>query len=267
MIKKMIYRIVLISVLALLNVELRAQDWIAVQDGIEKTVISNDIWVYKLDQNKIKFRAIGDTARLRPVNFYVHQAEALGGINLNMWSDGFLPNGYFKKDGQVINPKLINYNLFVVWDNDTLRIMDRTVESMDEILSYPNVSQNIRMITAEEDYSKRNRWQVDQKKWSVATIATTTEGDVLYIHSRYPYTMHEFIDILLDEGAFLNIYRMAYLEGGPESSILIDDGSKKSWQTSAGSNQRMGSYETGFNENENVTHFWDIPWVLLIEKK
>jgi hypothetical protein len=231
-------------------------EWQHPEEGIAKTTVGNDIWIFKIDQNKNKFKAVGNADYPKPLTEWGEWAN--GSINLNMFSVGGLPNGYFKLNGKVIQPNIINYNAFIVWDDDTLRIMDRSKESMKEILSYPNVSQNIRMVS---ESAKRNRWQVDEKKWSVSVIATTTEGDVLFIHSRYPYTMHDFINLLVAEKE-LKIYRMAYLEGGPESSIAIYGAFSRplsDWQLR---NQRMGSYETGFREDDTNTTFWHIPWAL-----
>ena len=235
-------------------------EWNWIEDGLQGTTLGeHEIWIFKIHQDKNSFSVKGNANYPKPLTKLAEYEN--GGINLNMFTVGGLPNGYFKLNGEVIQPNIINYNAFIVWDKDTLLILDRTKESMQEILSYPNVSQNIRMVA---ESGKRNRWQVDEKKWSVSVIATTTDGNVLFIHSRYPYTMHNFIDILLE--ADLSIYRMAYLEGGPESSIAMYGAFSRPLRRDQ-KIQRMGSYETGFREDDTNNIFWHIPWALTFNWK
>jgi hypothetical protein len=47
---------------------------------------------------------------------------------------------------------------------------------------------------------------------------------------------------------------MMYLEGGPEASLHV--------ATPGGPVRRVGSYETGFNENDGNTRYWSLPNVL-----
>ena len=210
-----------------------------------KTIVGKDVWVFKIDQTKVNFYIKGSATTSKPLPEWTKHAK--GGINLNMFTFNNLPNGYTKIENTVIQNKIRkDYNGFIVWNEDTLLILDRYADGIEAIMKWPNISQNIRMITEE---SNRNKWQIDTKKWSVSTLATTTSGNVLFIHSRYPYTMHEYINMLLK--ANLDIYRMVYLEGGPESGIVITKNSS-----------RMGSYETDFIEHDEITTFWDIPWIL-----
>ncbi len=50
-----------------------------------------------------------------------------------------------------------------------------------------------------------------------------------------------------------------YLEGGPEASLYIHHPNL--------SLEKSGSYETGFNENDNNKVFWDIPNMITISRK
>ena len=55
------------------------------------------------------------------------------------------------------------------------------------------------------------------------------------------------------------IQKMMYLEGGPEASFYVKHDHFISSQ--------MGSYETGFNENDENNLFWEVPNVLGIRSK
>jgi phosphodiester glycosidase len=230
--------------------------WITVEEGIDFVEIDSAIWVFKIDPKFFRFKiAKHDSldSYYVPPSGYKQLPDWGRGINLNMFTHSNLPNGYTKVDGEVLQPEFNNYNLFLVWNDNEFKILDRREESIEAIHNYPNVSQNIRMINSS---GKRNRWQVDEKMWSVSTIGITRDGQVLLLNSRIPYTMHDFIDVILANDAKLNIDKMAYCEGGPESSIYINE-----------QYQRMGSFETGFNEFYDNDHFWELPFALTFEKK
>jgi hypothetical protein len=215
--------------------------WLPVEDGIDFIEVDNAIWVFRIDPKKFNFKIAKDDsidAYYVPPSGYKQLPQWGRGINLNMFTQSNLPNGYTKVDGEIIQPEFNKYNLFLVWNDIEFKILDRREESIEAIHSYPNVSQNIRMI---KSTGKRNRWQVDEKMWSVSTIGITRDGKVLLIKSRKPYTMHDFIDVILSNDSKLNIDKMAYCEGGPESSININN-----------DYQRMGSYETGFYEYDDI---------------
>lgn len=234
-----------------------AQSWETIEEGILFTEIDEAIWVFKVDPQKFRFSISANVEGLKTDeawSFSKKMPDWGRGMNLNMFTGKPIPNGYTKVNGVVLQPEFNEYNLFLVWNDEELKFLDRREEDISVISNYPNVSQNIRMIKAAEP--KRNRWQVDKKYWSVASIATTTDGQVLLIHSRKPYTMNSFINVLLDNDEFLKIHRMGYAEGGPESSIYINS-----------KYNRMGSFETGFNENDDIDEYWELPFAFTFEKK
>jgi Phosphodiester glycosidase len=231
--------------------------WITVEEGIEFVEVDSAIWVFKIDPKFFRFKiAKHDSldSYYVPPSGYKQLPDWGRGINLNMFTYSNLPNGYTKVDGVVLQPEFNKYNMFLVWNDEEFKMLDRREEDISDIEKYPNVSQNERMISARG--SDRNKWSVNERYWSVATIGVTNDGKVLLIHSRQPYTMHNFIDVMLSYNELLNIKQMAYAEGGPESSIYINE-----------QYQRMGSFETGFNEFYDNDHFWELPFALTFEKK
>jgi hypothetical protein len=107
------------------------------------------------------------------------------------------------------------------------------------------------------DCDQKNRWAKQNRKWSMVVTALDKSGNLLFIFTRSPYTVHDYINILLNSE--LNIYNMMYLEGGPESSFYLNHPKKKV--------ARMGSYETGFWEDDTNNEYWQIPNVIGIERK
>jgi hypothetical protein len=50
-----------------------------------------------------------------------------------------------------------------------------------------------------------------------------------------------------------------YLEGGPEASLYVKDGDFEA--------MHIGSYETGFNENDDNHTFWALPNIIGVRRK
>ncbi len=113
---------------------------------------------------------------------------------------------------------------------------------------YGAALQSLRMI----DCKGANVWQQSDKAWSTAALAIDGEGRVLFIHARSPWSVHDFIANL--QKLPLGIARAMYLEGGPEASLSVRAGGV--------SLDAVGSYETGFNENDDNTRQWELPNVI-----
>ena len=91
----------------------------------------------------------------------------------------------------------------------------------------------------------------------MVVIGIDKEGNVLFIFSRSPYSVYDFINMLLAPS--IKLYNAMYLEGGPEASFYLNHNGHKV--------KKMGSYETGFNENDDNHRFWPIPNIIGITKK
>jgi hypothetical protein len=131
-----------------------------------------------------------------------------------------------------------------------VRILDRSCEDARGLAAqYKSVVQNIRMI----DCRRRNVWAQQPRKWSTACVGTDARGAVLLVHVRAPYTTHDLIDVLL--GLPLGLQRLMYVEGGPEASLYLKTGGREVVS-------EMGSFETGFWENDGNRVFWPLPNVI-----
>lgn len=95
----------------------------------------------------------------------------------------------------------------------------------------------------------------DQKQYSAAAIGLDRAGRVVFIHARAPVRMTE----LAQSVSALGIAGALFLEGGPEASLVV--------RGSEGELARVGSYETGFVENDENHSFWWLPNVLALEAR
>jgi hypothetical protein len=187
---------------------------------------------------------------------------AVAAINASMFeSDALTSVGYMKTVGHTNNEHIRpKYKAMLVFD--PVRASDPLVQVLDtdaadfahKRAGYNTQLQCLRMVNGEG----KNAWRVDKKhQWSAAAISTDTEGRVLFIHVRSPYTMHELIDALL--ALPLHLRTTMYAEGGPEAQLYIHAGDQEfEW---------VGSYETGFNENDNNHDAWPIPNVVALVRK
>ncbi len=92
----------------------------------------------------------------------------------------------------------------------------------------------------------------DPKQYSAAAIALDRAGRVVLLHARAPVTMAELSASL----AGRNLAGALFLEGGPEASLVA--------RGPDGELARVGSYETGFVENDTNQTFWTLPNVIAL---
>jgi hypothetical protein len=162
--------------------------------------------------------------------------------------------GYLRDADYVNSDTFIEYQSVAAWnpthDDDTaFRMFDLDAPGVttDEILArYGTVVQNLRLIKRPGE----NRWSRKDQKWSEAALAEDAEGRVLFVFSRVPFTMEAFNERLLDLD--IGIVSAQHLEGGPEAQLYIGLGDR----------ERVGSYETGFNETDHNVGAWAIPNVI-----
>jgi uncharacterized protein YigE (DUF2233 family) len=181
-------------------------------------------------------------------------------INAGMYQGDFATNvGYMKIGDFINNPRLNQDNCIAAFGakNESLppfQIIDRRCQDWDAMKNqYQSFTQSIRMV----DCRQINRWSQQPRKWSMVVLGRDQDGNALFIFTRSPYPVHDFIDMLL--AAPLDLYNLMYLEGGPEASFYLNH--------QGFSVSQMGSYETGFNEDDNNREFWPIPNVIGVVKR
>lgn len=219
------------------------------------------ITVVKIDPRVYSFKLLTAKELNNPPLTADRWAEEYGltaVINAGMFEPDWRATGYMKSPAGENNPRFRpTYNSIFAFDpydlNNTttapVQIIDASCQNVNETTKrYRSAAQSIRLI----DCRQRNVWAKQNKKWSMAALAMDTTRNVLLIHSRSPYTVHDFINHLQELP--LHIYNAMYLEGGPEASLAV--------RTPERSLDAMGSYETGFLEHDKNTRYWSIPNVL-----
>jgi hypothetical protein len=121
----------------------------------------------------------------------------------------------------------------------------------EKLSGYQMVVQNLRLIKSVQGQG-HNVWHDQPRRWSEAAVALDEHLRVLFLFSRTPFSMAEFNRRLL--ALPLGIQRAMHVEGGPEASLSIHAGGIDA--------DYVGSYETGFVENDDNVEAWRIPNVL-----
>src|SRR3954468_2177957 len=119
------------------------------------------------------------------------------------------------------------------------------------LAEYGTVVQNLRLIQ-----SGHTVWAKQERRWSEAAVAVDRQGRLLFIFSRYPYTMKELTDILL--ALPLAIESAMHMDGGPPASLSIHAGGVDL--------DLNGSFETGALESDVVPTQSPIPNVLGVRR-
>ena len=267
--------IILTVILFFISTRLWAQDtqWIKVDEGLyigefispQKPIVGDSkITIIKIDPKSYKLRLL-TSSELNHSKMTAKQwskkYKLIAAINAGMFQTDHKSNvGYMKNFDHLnnsrvnskyhsvaaFNPRDKSKPVFKIYDTDE-------VEITELIKSYNTVIQNLRLIKS----PGHNRWSQQDKKWSEAALGQDHNGNILFIFARSPYSMHDLNNILLKLP--IKLASAQHLEGGPEASLYFSYNNKEI--------ELVGSYETGFNENENNNYYWPIPNILGIVKK
>lgn len=196
----------------------------------------------------------------RTAQQWVDEFGLTAALNAGMFQMDHRTNvGYLKNFAHVNNSRFNKDNTLFAFnpknkDLPAVQIIDRTCQDWENLVAqYNSVTQGIRMV----DCNQKNRWSQQERIWSMVVMGMDKSGHALFIFCRSPYSVHDFINILLN--ADINLYNAMYLEGGPEASLVVNSG-KTQWNL-------FGSYETDFFESDDNQTAWPIPNVIGIAKK
>jgi hypothetical protein len=222
------------------------------------TAVRIDPAYFKVDLLSVVGLALPDAL---PIDDWTRRYRLSAAINAGMFErDRRTTTGYARIGTTILNPNWKpTYQAFLALDPydpklPTATILDAECDDVKGLeRHYRIVLQSIRMV----DCKGQNRWGKAQRAWSTAALAIDSAGRFLFIHARSPWPVHDFIENLL--ALPFGISRAMYLEGGPEASLSL--------ATAAKSFVHVGSFETGFNENDSNQSFWALPNVIGIRPR
>jgi uncharacterized protein YigE (DUF2233 family) len=221
------------------------------QTQIAATMGDRQLHAVRIDPARNRFTLLTGAATHaapRTARQWARGHNLVAAINAAMFRPNGLPVGFAKADGRVIQPALSADRSIFTFNAAETRLLDLGCDSFDAAAT-ENALQGIRMISCDG----RNVWRQQTNLWSIACLAQDAAGKILFLHARSPLSVHDFINAV--RALPLNIERAMYLEGGPEATLYARAANGEEIE-------RFGSYETGFNENDDNAAPWPLPNVL-----
>jgi len=239
--------------------------WKRIDDGLSLGEFnSQKITLLRIDPKYYSFRLLcaSENKKLRmTAKQWCQKNNIISAMNAGMYqSDGMTNVGYMKNFNHMNNPRLnTKYKAVLAFNpvDDTVpevRIIDMKCHNFEGLRDkYQTLIQGIRMISCRQE----NVWQKQNNLWSITAFGMDKSGNGLFIFAEPAYSVHDFINILLSLP--ISLYNAMYLEGGPEATLYFS-GSGIEFE-------KIGTYDTGLNENDFLKIARPLPNVIGIVRK
>lgn len=193
-------------------------------------------------------------------------------INAGMYETDHRSNVGFMKHGPVVNqPRWNQYRSVLVAqpaDGGVPKhaLLDWEQWDAGAVSTHAVVVQNLRLIRS----PGVSVWKPNGRAWSEAAVARDAQGRTLFLFSREGAQMAAWNDAVLALG--LGVQAAMHVEGGPEASLSIrlpkgvEAPACEALKKAGGKLDLAGSYETGFNPNDENPEQWPIPNVLGVRR-
>jgi len=220
-----------------------------------------EITVVKIDPERYSFQLLCATELGKEsltTKEWALKYQMLAAVNAGMFQqNGLTSVGFMKNFGHVNNPRLSKANTILAFNPvgenlPEIQLIDRECQDFNDLRQkYQSFVQSIRMISC----SQQNVWGRQDSKWSTLAVGMDFQGNILFLFSRTPLSVHDFIDILLSLP--LSLKSAMYLEGGPQASLYLS--------TSRMTLERYGVW--GGLEKNSLQFPLPVPNVIGISKK
>ena len=204
----------------------------------------------ELANKKAETNDLGKTAKQ-----WAAQYQLTAAINASMFRQDHKSSAAYMQNGNHINSsKWTKDNIVLAFDpvdikDRPIRMLDKQCDNLSMYKKrYRVLIQNIRMYSCKG----KNVWSDQNKRWSISAVGESRDNKILFIHSRSPFKVHDFVTIL--SKLPIKLSRAMYVEGGPEATLYVNTGKQEF--------EYVGSYETGFMENSNNHRAWELPNVI-----
>jgi hypothetical protein len=217
--------------------------------------------IVRVDLRRYRLRFLSEVSDgpRRPLPRWMRDESLAGGINAGMFMPDGRSVGYMKSDGEVRSARRPGRVVAVLAADPIAATRSGarmavggpgctpTLRSLDR--QYRSVLQARQLLVDCEGSAVR--WN-NRRGYSSAALGVDEDGAAVFVHVRTPYRMDHLGQMLAAPS--LRIRGLVYMEGGPEATLIVD---------AEGVNVReVGSYEDGFNPNDDNRSFWDLPNVV-----
>lgn len=232
---------------------------------VKSTIGDSRITVVKVDPSYYSFKLLTISeygGQAKTSKEWAKEHGLLVVVNAGMFQvDGSTHVGHMKNYSSVNNPRVLKSYKSIFAFNPAVpavpeaTLIDLDCQAFDNFKDkYNTFVQNIRMI----DCKQKNVWSRQSGNWSMVVLAEDTKGNILFIYTGTPYTVHDFIDILLKLP--LSIQGATYLEGGRLASLYVSVNGFEA--------DKYGIYNSSGDVSGNAgNQAWPIPNVIGVVKK
>jgi hypothetical protein len=172
-------------------------------------------------------------------------------------SRAYLKSGQHVNNGQLLE----DFNLMLALgpkpqtNRSNIEVLDLTCSDWEqEQKNFSAFAQGLRMIDCN---AGPMNWQKNIQSCSMLVAAEDQKGWFYLVFTRSPYTHNQMISFLKQMPG--GLHDAIYLEGGPETSLLID--------VNGHCIKKVGSWVSDTWERDDNTHFWPLPNIIGVSKK
>ncbi len=249
-------------------------NWVTLTKGMEyreidaptKSFIGDSkISILRMDRNLFDFNLFSATkydSLPRDLHAWADTFQLNVVFNAGMYSltKPLSSRAYLKSESHVNNGSLLeNFNLMLAMNptvkhRNEVEILDLTCENFNEMNGqFGSYAQGLRMIDCN---GSPMYWKKKIQSCSMIIAAEGGDGKFYLIFCRSPYTHNQMIDFMV--GMPYHLRNAIYLEGGPETSLLID--------VNGHCIEKVGSWVSDTWESDSNNHFWRLPNVVGVKK-
>ncbi len=168
---------------------------------------------------------------------------------------------YLKSGSHLNNGKILeNFNLMLALgpkpnsQRSNIEVLDLTCANWEqEQQNFSGFAQGLRMIDCN---GNAMNWQKKVQSCSMLIAAEDEKGWFYLIFTRSPYTHNQMIGFMTEMP--YGLHDAIYLEGGPETSLLID--------VNGHCIEKVGSWVSTTWERNDNNHFWRLPNIVGVHK-
>lgn len=207
-----------------------------------------------LAQYRLRVLTSRDATGSHPAPWWRDTFHLTAVTNAGMFHEGGGPVGLIVEDGTTIGRDNKTFSGYLAFDTASATIAGRDCVDFDLTqvqARFDSLVQSARLLGCS---GQPLPWK-DTKQYSAAAIGIDRKNHVVFMHARDAVTMTELAEAV----GKLDLAGALFLEGGPEASLVV--------RGTKGELARMGSYETGFVENDANQQFWYLPNVIALERR
>ena len=243
-------------------------DWVELTKGMEYREINapkksfigdSKISILRMDPQQFHFDLFTATqydSLPRDLHTWADTFDLLVAFNAGMYNLArpLQSRAYLKSGAHLNNGKILeNFNLMLALgpkpnsQRSNIEVLDLTCANWEqEQQNFSGFAQGLRMIDCN---GNPMNWQKKVQSCSMLIAAEDEKGWFYLIFTRSPYTHNQMIGFMTEMP--YGLHDAIYLEGGPETSLLID--------VNGHCIEKVGSWVSTTWERNDNNHFWRLP--------